>query len=255
MSDFKLDITKFNVSSKSEARNSFQGLAHIAELAERHDDMCAFMREVVKAVEGNKDLSFDERNLLSVAYKNAVGGRRAAWRVLSIDENQSPPAARFRQHVERELEALCKDILELLETYLIPHPQANDEAKVFYQKMAGDYYRYLAEFIVTDELPTLQRRSGDYYKAAMDTATAIMDPTDPVRLGLALNYSVCLYEIIKDRDAACKLASEAFDMAILRLDQLDEQQYKDGTLILQLLRDNLTLWTSPDNEANDEQDE
>jgi len=121
--------------------------------------------------------------------------------------------------------------------------------------MAGDYYRYLAEFIVTDELPTLQKRSGEYYKGAMDTATAIMDPTDPVRLGLALNYSVCLYEIIKDRDAACKLASEAFDAAILQLDKLDEQQYKDGTLILQLLRDNLTLWTSPENDVHDDQDE
>lgn len=51
MSDFKLDISKFTVASKAEARNSFQGLAHIAELAERHDDMCAFMREVVKAVQ------------------------------------------------------------------------------------------------------------------------------------------------------------------------------------------------------------
>ncbi len=255
MSEFKLDITKFQATNTVDPRSSFQGLAHIAELAERHDDMCVFMREVVKATGGGKDLSFDERNLLSVAYKNAVGGRRAAWRVLNMDENQSPASVRFREHVESELEALCKDVIELLEKYLIPHPEANDESKVFYQKMAGDYYRYLAEFVTSDELPELQKLSGDFYKAAMDTASQIMEPTDPVRLGLALNYSVCLYEILKDRDAACKLASDAFDAAILRLDQLDEQQYKDGTLILQLLRDNLTLWTSPDNDNNDDADE
>jgi len=75
-----------------------------------------------------KDLSFDERNLLSVAYKNAVGGRRAAWRVLNMDENQTPASARFRAHVESELEALCKDVLELLEQYLIPHPQVRERA-------------------------------------------------------------------------------------------------------------------------------
>ncbi len=178
--------------------------------------------------------------------------RRASWRALNVDENKNNPAVvRFRQVVEAELETLCKDVLELLEKTLIPHAEATEEAKVFYQKMAGDYFRYLAEFISNDELPELQRKSADYYKAAMETASTIMEPTDPVRLGLALNYSVCLYEIIKDRQAACQLAKNAFDQAILRLDRLDEQQYKDGTLILQLLRDNLTLWTSSpdDNEA------
>jgi len=255
MSDFQIDISKFEV-SPADARKQFQGLAHMAELAERHEDMCAFMKEVVKAAASGQDLSFDERNLLSVAYKNAVGARRASWRALNLEENKNNAAVvRFRQLVEKELEILCKDVLGLLESTLIVHSNASDEAKVFYRKMAGDYYRYLAEFVASEELPELQRKSADFYKQAMETATSIMEPTDPVRLGLALNYSVCLYEIIKDRDAACALAKDAFDQAILKLDRLDEQQYKDGTLILQLLRDNLTLWTSnPDDVGDDLQD-
>ena len=71
-----------------------------------------------------------------------------------------------------------------------------------------------------------------------------MQPTHPIRLGLALNFSVFYYEILNSRDEACKLAKEAFDDAIADIDRLTEGDYKDSTLIMQLLRDNLTLWTS-----------
>ena len=70
--------------------------------------------------------------------------------------------------------------------------------------------------------------------------------THPIRLGLALNFSVFFYEIQGNPEEACKLAKKAFDDAIAELDTLSEESYKDSTLIMQLLRDNLTLWTSDD---------
>jgi len=81
---------------------------------------------------------------------------------------------------------------------------------------------------------------------ATDVAQTELTPTHPIRLGLALNFSVFYYEILNSPDRACHLAKSAFDDAIAELDSLSEESYRDSTLIMQLLRDNLTLWTSSD---------
>jgi len=118
---------------------------------------------------------------------------------------------------------------------------------VFYLKMTGDYYRYLAEFVAGEGY---DKKAASFYQQALEIAKAELTPTHPIRLGLALNYSVCFYEIIKDKKAACELAKSAFDQAISKLDKLDEASYKDSTLIMQLLRDNLTLWTTGDDQSD-----
>src|SRR5215475_8671501 len=68
--------------------------------------------------------------------------------------------------------------------------------------------------------------------------------THPVRLGLALNFSVFYYEILNSPERACRLARAAFDDALNEIDACAEESYKESSLIMQLLRDNLTLWTS-----------
>ncbi|MBA0766273.1 hypothetical protein Gotri_015330 [Gossypium trilobum] len=115
---------------------------------------------------------------------------------------------------------------------------------VFYLKMKGDYHRYLAEFKTGDDRKAAAENTLTAYKSAQDIANAELAPTHPIRLGLALNFSVFYYEILNSPDRACTLAKQAFDEAIAELDTLGEDSYKDSTLIMQLLRDNLTLWTS-----------
>ncbi|PBC28635.1 14-3-3 protein zeta [Apis cerana cerana] len=386
--------------------------AKLAEQAERYDDMAAAMKAVT---ETGVELSNEERNLLSVAYKNVVGARRSSWRVISSIEQKTEGSERkqqmakeYREKVEKELREICYDVLGLLDKYLIPKA-SNAESKVFYLKMKGDYYRYLAEvatgetrndskrfekfqdcssysdileqknnskalvefnairgrrqpegipgcvrnqqvkdaayppnqarsrpqllrFLLRD--PQLSRQglpagqtavvedsqkayqeafdiakskmqpthpirlglalnfsvfyyeiinspdkacqlakqisqkkfhleiyencnldfsvcvtavvedSQKAYQEAFDIAKSKMQPTHPIRLGLALNFSVFYYEIINSPARACHLAKQAFDDAIAELDTLNEDSYKDSTLIMQLLRDNLTLWTS-----------
>jgi len=112
----------------------------------------------------------------------------------------------------------------------------------------GDYHRYLAEFAIGDKRKTSADKSLEAYKAATEVAQTDLAPTHPIRLGLALNFSVFYYEILNAPDQACHLAKQAFDDAIAELDTLSEESYKDSILIMQLLRDNLTLWTSSEAE-------
>ena len=102
----------------------------------------------------NQEMSVEERNLISVAYKNAVGSRRASWRIISSVEQKEASkgneqnvemAKAYRIRVEAELNKICGEILELIDTNLVPMSTAG-ESKVFYFKMKGDYYRYIAEF-------------------------------------------------------------------------------------------------------------
>jgi len=122
---------------------------------------------------------------------------------------------------------------------------------VFYNTMCGDYYRYLSEFMPDEQYV---QNAEKMYQSAMDAAEGLVE-THPTRLGLALNFSVCYYEILKQPEKACALAKKAFDAAIQKLDSLDDASYKDSTLIMQLLRDNLTLWTSEAEDQNVEETE
>lgn len=224
--------------------------AKLAEQAERYDEMVAAMKAVASM---DVELTVEERNLLSVAYKNVIGARRASWRIISnIDqreENMKGPEDKiklirdYRASVEKELKDICLDILDVIDKHLIPSA-ASGESKVFYYKMKGDYHRYLAEFAVDDDRKAAAENSLVAYKAASDIAMTELPTTHPIRLGLALNFSVFYYEILNSPDRACRLAKAAFDDAIAELDTLSEESYKDSTLIMQLLRDNLTLWTS-----------
>lgn len=96
---------------------------------------------------------------MSVAYKNSVGTRRAAWRTISaIKDKEEHKGSKhldlinwYRQKIELELNQLCEDVIHLLKKTLIPNATMAPDAKVFYMKMLGDYYRYLCEFNSSDK--------------------------------------------------------------------------------------------------------
>jgi 14-3-3 protein epsilon len=226
-------------------------MAKLAEQAERYDEMVEEMKKVAQMVH-DQELSVEERNLLSVAYKNVIGARRASWRIISSIEQKEESKGndehvkrikKYREVVEKELSDICSSILSLLDDHLIP-TASSGESKVFYLKMKGDYHRYLAEFKTSSDRKDAAEHTLLAYKAAQDIALVDLAPTHPIRLGLALNFSVFYYEILNSPERACHLAKQAFDEAIAELDTLGEESYKDSTLIMQLLRDNLTLWTS-----------
>merc|ERR1712032_924626 len=152
--------------------------------------------------------------------------------------------------VEAELQKICDAILNILDGNLISK-STTGESKVFYQKMKADYFRYIAEFSDADKKSKAAESARAAYEEASKVAEKDLAVTHPIRLGLALNYSVFQYEVLSNPDEACKVARTAFEDAIAELDNVAEDSYKDSTLIMQLLRDNLTLWTS-DQEVGDQ---
>lgn len=272
-----------------ESREDYIYFARLSEQAERYEDMIKYMKQaanvsivethpnlILLQIQYDQDLSNDERNLLSVAYKNSVKTRRDAWRTIQAIQNKeelkvSPKTisrlilnlflqankflfliTQYKDKIEQELQSICQDVLNLLDENLLKKDEIkkNPEAVVFFQKMKGDYYRYLGEFKTGDDRKQVIEKAQDSYKVAVEEAEKLKT-THPIRLGLALNYSVFYYEILNQPDVACKLAKTAFDNAISDLETLDEEEYRDSATIMQLLRDNLTLWTSDLVEGHD----
>lgn len=159
--------------------------------------------------------------------QNVVGARRASWRVLSSIEakekekgesERAEQVSGYRAKVEAELEKICGELLRLLDENLLPKDNTT-EGQVFYWKMAGDYYRYLAEFATADDRKAKAQAAARKYEEATKNGQSL-PATNPIRLGLALNYSVFYYEILNQPQEACTLAKSAFDDAISELDRL-----------------------------------
>lgn len=233
--------------------------AKLAEVAERYDDMAEFLKSVIEQYP-KTPLNDEERNSFSVAYKNKVGARRSSWRCIAAAKRINKEVLdSYRTVVVKELNEICDEVLHLLTDYLV-EGEEKSTFKVFYLKMKGDYYRYKAEVMVDmdgkplsgleDDHKAVVKSAEEAYASARECSLQL-DVLDSVRLGLALNYSVFLYEIMCEKKKACDLAQEAFDVAHKQLQESENQPQHDSSLILQLLRDNLTFWNSENDETAD----
>ena len=225
-------------------------LAMLAEQCSRFEDMMEFLEEMVMSKK--EDLSSDERNLISIAYKNTISLRRQAIRTLAAYENKEKKKeesaylayiVEYKKKIETELENLCLKIIKNIDSFLLPK-SGDSEAKVFYHKMKADYYRYIAENVDGTKKKTYSDSSMNSYQEAMDSSKEL-SITNPIRLGLALNFSVFYYEVFEDKDTACKIAKETLDAARKELNGIDEDddEHKDAYSIVNLLQENLNMWT------------
>ena len=176
-------------------------LARIAEQAEQYDDMIDILKPFFEKKE--EDLNTEERNILCLAYKNAVGMRRIAWRAASAVskiakyKNYTKDTYNYQKKLEEELVNMCKDMLNLISKHLMPKAKKakKTESEVFYLKLQGDYFRYVAEVGEGERLEKATERALDSYNKAIENAEEL-SPADPTRLSLLLNFSVFCYENI-----------------------------------------------------------
>ncbi|KAJ3556148.1 hypothetical protein NM688_g2181 [Phlebia brevispora] len=249
-SDRGITMNIYNKLQNYTARLDRLYLAKIADQAERYHDVVAEIKSLITSPEDQ--LTFEERNLLSIAFKNITGTLRNNWRVIDTLEKREAPRSTPHQvalmhlqkeRIRRELDSTCQDIVSLLENYLLKSATAGEE-RVFYSKMRGDYYRYLAEF--TKDQPDDENASSslDAYKYAYKHAVVALDPMHPTRLGLALNFAVYYHDIHNSPEHACFLAKHAFDEAVMAATSAPPGQIlEDSLTILQLLKDDMILWS------------
>ena len=125
--------------------------------------------------------------------------------------------------------------------------KCDGESKAFFVKMVGDYYRYIAENAKGNLLEQVKQDALEAYKKANDIP---LPPCNPIKLGLALNFSVFHYEVMKNHKAACDLADQALQEALDKIDELEEDDFRDAKSIIELLKENLTLWKEEDEGGN-----
>ena len=124
---------------------------------------------------------------------------------------------------------------------------AEDESKAFFQKMIGDYYRYVAESATEATLDKVKQGALKGYEEA-DKLSKSLNACNPIRLGLALNFSVFYYEVMNDHKKACELGEAALSEALEKIDDVDEETFRDAKSIIELLKENLSLWKEEDGE-------
>merc|ERR1712176_1169173 len=227
-------------------------LARVAEQAERFEDMVDFLSQVLDSKGG--EVNSDERNLLSVAFKNLISSKRAACRTIAaIEQNPkysqfSNALAQYKTTIEEQLIADCEKVVNMIQDKVLAK-EAGGEAKAFFVKMVGDYYRYIAENAKEAKLEEVKQKALKAYDDANEIA---LPPCNPIKLGLALNFSVFHYEVMKNHKAACDLADKALQNALDKIDELQEDDFRDAKSIIELLKENLTLWKEEE-EGDDNQ--
>merc|ERR1711976_980928 len=181
-------------------------LARVAEQAERFEDMVTYLSHVLDAKA--QDVSSDERNLLSVAFKNLISSKRAACRTIAAIE-QNPKYSKYadalttyKTSIENKLTQDCKNIIEIINSKVLAK-SCDGESKAFFVKMVGDYYRYIAENAKGSLMEEFKQNA---LKAYQEANNITLPPCNPIKLGLALSFSVFHYEVMKNHKAACELA-------------------------------------------------
>lgn len=227
--------------------------AKLAEQALRFDDVVTIMKEVVHH---SDKLTEDQRNLLNIGYRNVIWERRAAWRLVFDVENkeqsrrrlkQAELARGFRLTLEEEQNAICKEVIELIDS-ILANKENDLENKVFLHKMKGDYYRYMSEYQGAGPNKTkygtvaLDNADKSYDQAKEIANNENMPSYHCMRLGLMLNMAVFTYEVKRDPIAAYNIAKEAFNAAINDIDNLEDEQHQNSLEIMQLIKDNQLMW-------------
>ena len=214
-----------------------EALTKTSRCSEALDTLEAFVQK-------KESLDQSERQLFERAFKTAIDPVRDTLRSLVVFyDNESDPGKaelikKYQESSHNELTGLCTRAIALIKTKLLPGA-TDSSAKVFYLKALGDYHRYMAEF-ESEEGP--RNEAAEFYRDAVQISDSDLLKSDPLRLGLILNYAIFLFDHMRRDDEPVEMLQRARKDAEIDLAQLDAQQKSQSLDVLRAMRANLAVW-------------
>ena len=226
-------------------------LARISHLSGLHEETIKYIEELIKLKNGN--LNDEERNLLISSLKTLINFRRDSWRTVHALESKEiknqasllPRVSELKQSLVDEIKQYINKGVELIDNIL--KSPTTDEVKLIYYKTKADYMRYIIELTPKDkeeEINSLKEKADENYKNALSMCYNLSN-LNTNKIGLVLNYTVFLNEIMKDYKNAYIIANNAYQKTIKSIndENVDITLMKDLNKLLNLLKDNISKWS------------
>ena len=231
-------------------------MTEIEDLAFLTDTLASTFRyseaiaSVKTLIQKNPTLNDSQRHIFEKVFKKAIDPNRETLRVLvefynsEADDSHVGRAAMiqvYRDKAFSELNGLCETAISLIKSVLLPHA-ADSSAKVFYFKGLGDYYRYIAEFTSEDQYKKAIDAAEENYKRAVELSNNELLKSDPLRLGVILNYGIFLFHHLKRTSEALDVLQKARKDAEIDMPQLKPEQRTQALTVLEAMRINMADW-------------
>jgi hypothetical protein len=197
------------------------------------------------------DFVIDDQNAIARICKGSMDALRKAWKSVYLAEqkergkgrdDRSTPLLDYRKRLEASITDLAKETIEMVHKKLIVRAKdASIRGLLF--KMAGDFWRYLAEIQRGYDRRESANKALAAYQEAEDLIVASTGPAAAVRLALLLNMAIFRFEILSEPDEALELARKAYDEGIAAIDSLREEAYADSILLLQMIHRTMAAWS------------
>lgn len=223
-------------------------LANTLGQCERYAEMISYMK---RAIDLNPILTYEERNILVNGYKSSISPKRQGLRNIfqremndgmkDLSEETQNEIKAIKKQITTELVQQCEEIIDLINDKLIPS-NTDPEAIVSFNKLKGDYYRYICEATEGNERLVATKRGTECYESALQTSKFSLQQFTPTALVLILNYTVFLYEICDKKDLAIRMAREMVSLTSPLLEQNSARSIQEARTILDLLNNNINLW-------------
>jgi hypothetical protein len=236
-------------------------LARICHLSGLPEETIKYVEEIIKLKNGN--ITEEERNLLFSSFKTLINFRRDSWRTVHALESKElknkssllPRVTGLKASLTEEIKNYVNKAIELIDNNLLKNA-VNNELKVMYSKIKGDYTRYIIEIIPKEneeEINALKEKAGENYKMGLNLCDTLSN-LNTTKVGLMLNYTVFLYEIMKDYKTAYIIANDAYEktMKSIKDDNHDLNVFKDLNKLINLLKDNISKWSETVIQENNE---